>query len=282
MGERKQQDTAKEKVVQKKQKVCIAIEFGNRVYPVNVNMQVREDLLQSLHPEYLSIPDSLEEGRVTVKQCFFSGERKVPNVYRFLAHVHDGQSEIRRFTDKSSGLSESRFNDRPLNADEHLKNIVLLLESPHEEEYNYAKGFQPIAPAQGSTGNFLNRDIGRVLNTILGETRLENGEYRVIIINPVPYQTSLHYLHGHAIKSFYKSLRNSVWKVLWDNESCFQAELGQLLGELQPALIINSCTAELKDDVTTFLQGHFPHLIIYTTNHPSAWWLGHNVKKAKE
>lgn len=115
--------------------------------------------------------------------------------------------------DEIQKIQASRYNDKKL-TDSGEKSIIILLESPHKGEYDYSNGLiKPIAPAQASTGKNIENNIVKVLRDLVLDysCKLNNGTYRLLIVNPIPYQTSLHYLHAQPIKSsMYKKLRNEV------------------------------------------------------------------------
>ena len=179
--------------------------------------------------------------------------------------------------------------------------IVLLLESPSEEEYRCGNINWPLAPANGKTGDNIDRCLCRVLSDIqkefnrpeLNEERLIRDRHineklivpdcRVIISNPIQFQTNLRTIHGQSTRgtanSKWKSLRNNVWKALWKEgvgdgrlgyiQLCFRARLNTY----RPSLIINACTNDgsLKRCVKDFVRRELPKVPLYHTHHPSTW-----------
>ena len=135
-----------------------------------------------------------------------------------------------------------------------IGSIVLLLESPHRDEYQPGNINSPIAPANGATGHNIDQCLGKVLSHINAQNPIEPGSH-IIISNPIQFQTSLHAIHGKSSwsDSRWGTLRNHVWRKLWGDQhmqQCFR----ERLKSYKPSLIINACTAELKSHINGFFQ----------------------------
>jgi hypothetical protein len=82
----------------------------------------------------------------------------------------------------------------------------------------------------------------------------------------------LNFLHDDGIL---KSLRDNVWKCLWENDNRFKEDLKNLIKSIKPKIILNGCTKELKP----FVNKSINELIInenfittiFNINHPSSW-----------
>ena len=220
-------------------------------------------------------PNVCTLGNVVRVVDFFGVNNRVPDVSRY--HIGGNRQPVRH-----CDIPESQL--RP-----QLRTIVLLVESPHSDEYQCGNYF-PIAPARGSTG----RNIHRCLRTVLSRvgTKLRSAELNVnehivpgdhvIISNPVQFQTSLHAIHGHSPSaSRWSTLRNNVWKALWNEggeggyiQLCFLARLNTY----KPRLIVNACTGRRNDTnslnsiVTGFVQDKFPNVPLFYAHHPSIKW----------
>lgn len=156
--------------------------------------------------------------------------------------------------------------------------LVILLESPHRDEFGASVG-SPIGPARGVTGE----GIDRYLETVLRDDERcrclirRRRPDRVIITNPIPFQTSLYAIHRGRLDKW-RTLRDKIWRELWkleDSNGCcvFQRCLLTKLQRYNPALIINACTGGEKGlglKVTKVLSQHYPDLCI-KKNHPSSW-----------
>lgn len=154
-----------------------------------------------------------------------------------------------------------------------VRNIVLLLESPHSEEYGESVMY-PEAPARGRTGRNIDQYLGTVLSRIQGG--FTEVDCHVIISNPIQFQTSLHAIHGQNLwDSKWTTLRNKVWRALWHKLSIRQ-DFGERLNGYNPSVIINACTGSLKDDVHTFVGTLFNENRqvappCYKVSHPVNW-----------
>ena len=166
-----------------------------------------------------------------------------------------------------------------LDIQEQTGSIVLLLESPHEHEYEYIDGgfARRKKPACGKTGGQIDKCLGTVLLHIQVETGLVNSGCHVVISNPIQFQTSLHAIHGQEGGNW-TTLRDNVWRALWDEDErdnhitqCFQRRLGRY----HPKVIINACTSALKPRVTECVQEwnneRNPAVPLYKIHHPSSW-----------
>ena len=215
--------------------------------PESIEKKLR-DLANSGDP-YVSI----SKNKVVIGQMFDTA-MKVPDVYRY--KVEKDWDLIVQRVGRDKGVGEEC----------HLPTIVLLLESPHKDEYDNGT---PIAPAMGRTGRNLDSHLAYVLSQI--RNRIFNGS-RVIVSNPVQFQTSLHMILPGKIN---KGVKNAVWKALWQwlyVQGCFASRMENY----NPYLVINACTGGQnknapRKQVTDFLKTKKICQNIYETNHPTNW-----------
>ena len=229
---------------------------------------------------------------------FFGECNRVPDVSRY--HIGDDGHPFHH-----CDVPESQLHLQ-------LRSIVLLVESPSVSEYQFENVNFPIAPAKGTTGENIHRCLRKVLSDVrtefndagLDETALINAEHieaklivpggrRVIISNPIQFQTNLRSIHGQSTtkrgNAKWATLRDNVWTALWSEgepgyiQHCFRARLNTY----RPSLIINACTGNrtrrafltrtedlnpthgLKSLVTKFVRTKFPNVPLYEVNHPS-------------
>ena len=116
-------------------------------------------------------------------------------------------------------LIKNKVNDR----------IVIILESPHKDEYSK----QITAPAMGTTGENINKYLLDILNKKIGNPQGDKKEYDVILMNAIQYQTSL------GIDTEY--FRDRVWLTLW-NKGVARDEFIRKLEDYKPDIIFNFCT----------------------------------------
>ena len=205
-----------------------------------------------------------------VEESFFN--MRIAPVFRYKIKRMDSNILLYEFKNKDKAFLCSRYNDHPI-SEAGGKNIVLILESPHQDEFS--RMFEPIAPAQGETGIQIEAHICDLLRRIPSAI-MDNQIYNLLIVNPVPCQTSLNYLHKMPLQGVYKTLRDKVWKCLWENDSTkIKKEFIKTIETLKPKLILNLCTANLSEYVDRELvQISLKGCKIYKAWHPSSWFKG--------
>lgn len=201
---------------------------------------------------------------------FFDMPSMVKDVCR--GHLFSSTRATISYTENSEKHPDFRlsaFNDQP--ADGNTNAVVLILESPHKSEY-LKRGCEltPIAPAQGKkpgdAGGAISKYIERIMEDI---GSLNPGNYPFLIVNPIPYQTSLFHLLG--LTKIDVALRNEVWMRLWKLKPIRDFFIQRLDG-YQPKLIINACTTPACCYVTDFLIQTSHRDILFKCMHPSCNW----------
>lgn len=221
----------------------------------------------------------LEDGNVLVTD-FFGERNKVPDVSRYRIAEGNSVRHNRRYSignnkyliphcDISRQLLQDLLREQQI-LEQQIGNIVLILESPHKDEYQPGNINCPIAPANGGTGHNIDQYLATVLSRI-DDQQLIAPSCHVIISNPIQFQTSLHAIHQQSLKDYWETLRDNVWRTLWGNENgqiqnCF----GERLDAYNPSLIINACTDALTRHVTKFVREALPDVpLYYETYHPA-------------
>ncbi|WP_179234273.1 hypothetical protein [Heyndrickxia coagulans] len=201
---------------------------------------------------------------------FFDESNRVPDVYRF-----DYSKKIIKVRDSIPDITN------------HNKRIVIILESPHKDEYKYfdecgnkiilpkrgncsdiiqgAMKMEPVFPAMGTTGANLEKYLKEVIIPIIDEDK----KYEVIICNPVPYQTSLFVLHGQSLTNS-KKLKRNVWNALWSEEK-IKCDFANRIVSYNPSIIVNCCTYLFKRKISKFLISLKLDTKLYESTHPSSW-----------
>lgn len=224
------------------------------------------------------------------KHCKFDGEEMVSilGVYQEEKRVHDvwrynvtvKNYKIVKFCKFYQGVG--RFFDQTI--DTKNRSIVLIIESPHKDEYD--NKFAPIAPAQGATGEKIEKYIVDLLRNHK-QVRLSDGLYNILIVNPVQFQASLFNLHKVSLSSknsAVSAIRDKVWLSIFSKE---KDNFVDRLISYKPSLLINACTAKLKSIVDTEIKyllrnkqlncgGYF-----IADKHPSVWSSKTKLTKAK-
>ena len=120
------------------------------------------------------------------------------------------------------------------------KTIVIILESPHKDEFIQSGSvFTPQKAAQGTTGENINNYIAQRewVKT------LEDGVYAIQLMNAIQYQMSCYnsILLPNNIDGIDEVLRNRIFYLFWQQESIVQDFVDRLTG-YTPTVIINACT----------------------------------------
>ena len=242
----------------------------------NSPVKVDDDLFQGKHVEP-------HDNYVLVKN-FFEVNNKVPDVSRYCIGVegccahYDDRHRIceDRYLIPHRDVSRQDLAQLLQRQQRQIRNIVLLLESPHECEYINGDIAHPKAPASGPTGNNIDRCLGAVLSRI--DAELIKPGCQVIISNPIQFQTSLHAIHRQSLRkdnNKWARLRDNVWRTLWSEQhiqNCFLARLKSYY----PKVVINACTGDMscrhnkpKKIVKNFVRQHLRNVPFYNVPHPS-------------
>jgi|LSQX01.1.fsa_nt_gb hypothetical protein len=247
-----------------------------------IDVKVRIPDNGSISKATLKVSISLIDGDKMeyLKQHFFSPATVVPDVYRYKVYIK--QDDLILGQHLKSDVSDTRFFDHK--ASRYKKSIVLLLESPHSKEY-YCENEEmlPIAPAQGITGNNLHLYISNYIKKATQVCNLNLGSYPIIIVNPIPWQTSLHYVlenQREIQKKEKKEIKEEVWRKIWETEGV-QKYFKSRLDRYNPKLFINACTGgkfsnddldstQLNYLVYKYLRDNYEGVPIVNTCHPSS------------
>lgn len=212
----------------------------------------------------------------------FEASNTVPDVDRYRLRLAGGRISLDCHTVRTvSPLSNDYYDVLPEDQrSTYTKTIVIVLESPHKEEYLHNDIFNPIAPAQGATGRNVQKYLHCVLHSWPGLCdELEQGT-RIVLSNPVQIQASL---ASKISSSDWRKVRDVVWTAMWNDQSV-RNDFESRLERYSPDFIINACTHNAgcncqqcpenteckKNKVRTFLEGRFgaPK---YEVAHPSSW-----------
>lgn len=215
----------------------------------------------------------------------------VPDVDRYRLHMEDGRIALHPHSQCRVAWCSNRYYDHdPIAAGVEGKTIVIVLESPHKDEYLRNVG-QPIAPAQGATGSNIQGYLDEVLHSCHALCDELTAGTRVLLSNPVQFQASLISIIDYSKLDkpkqdpTWKKIRDAVWKALWHLQPV-QDDFKDRFENYRPDFIVNACTHDLgcdykcltatssgcrKRKVHDFLLGAFSSAHIYSANHPSSW-----------
>lgn len=166
------------------------------------------------------------------------------------------------------------------------RTLAIVLESPHESEYENNMIDHPLRPAMGKTGENIDEYLMHVVRSCallhLGICR----RTRVVLVNPIQFQCSL----VSVIKKNkrWTKIRDRVWNALWSQQS-IRDEFRSRLGVYRPDFIINACTHDIdcrrrrctknleckKHKIRNFIAAHFESPTSkYEIAHPCSWQRG--------
>lgn len=116
------------------------------------------------------------------------------------------------------------------NKTKNLKRIVVILESPHTDEYMCTDSPQP---ANGKTGKSIQKGLRCVINNYKDSKWVPDEKYEIIIMNAIQYQLSL----GSSTQKY----RDQMFIRMWAHEAVRNNFIARLT-KYQPDIIINCCT----------------------------------------
>lgn len=180
------------------------------------------------------------------------------------------------------------------------KRIVIILESPHKDEFkksikkdDFFDDECEANPALGRTGIKLQEYFN---DKVVREKLKIEGHYCVILMNSVQYQCSL----GEKTKLY----RDCIWLKYWFEKETLNS-FEQRLNEYKPNIVVNLCTKgnykgrrshlekclkkipseipnkkdgiTLREIVSIYVKKVFPKMAIYEGNHPCSWWTNKGI-----
>lgn len=220
---------------------------------------------------------------IDINDAFGNGNR-VHDVDRYRIRCRDGILRLDPHSGNGQDLVEgSNYQDIRPQGNFIQDTLIVILESPHKDEYRNNCIDRPIAPAQNNRNDreIIGAGIG-IQNYLLDvinlcpnlRCSLSVRETRVILCNPIQFQTSL---VAVICSPEWRKIRDKVWRTLW-NVPQIKEEFRMRLTSYNPNYIINACTSKLQKNISDFLrQGHFANFMKYETYHPSYWNKGRKL-----
>ena len=127
------------------------------------------------------------------------------------------------------------------------KRIIIILESPHKDEYIIKENKCIGYPAMGQTGISIKKYLQNIINNKLIDELDSQYEYDIILMNSIQYQTSL----GENPKLF----RDRIWTTLWIKYE-LRSNFIERLKEYKPDIIFNFCSkGDHSKDLISNLTG---------------------------
>ncbi|MGU8577019.1 hypothetical protein ACV3RL_09880 [Clostridium perfringens] len=253
-------------------------------FEINIDKEICKKIIDN--------KDNFENINILTKQKeieingMFDDNTKVKDTYRYKISFEENYPKFIDIVPRKNEedfMVNSNYKEYPISHEKEIKSIVIILESPHKDEYlEKDKHLIPKGPAQGKTGEGIKENILVLLNELQQNYDLDfkNGIYRVILINSIMYQTSIYSLHkvGLSENLKYQKLRDNIWRQIWANKESKKL-LNDRVKKSNPYLIINACTKVGKEEISKLLSEENYENII-ETNHPCTW-KGFGIKKLK-
>lgn len=154
--------------------------------------------------------------------------------------------------------------------------IVLVLESPHKDEYDKFNRIRAIGPAFGHTGENINKYFAYVLNIALLKQTMRTPEkygiYDLVLINAIQYQCSL----GESTSIY----RDDMFLHLWIEKKCnedFLNRINTLLLKYSGDKIVINCCTQGKHKLQNLVENEIDNCASikhhYMCAHPSSWFI---------
>lgn len=168
-------------------------------------------------------------GKYSIPKELFRCDKKVYDEIRYKIEIENGivrKKKIEKYISSKVDIDDDYKS---------YKRIVVIIESPHKDEYD--DNFNPKGPAQGKTGDMIEKNIDQILELFKGEDEnVENSKYILIISNPVQFQASLGSFYDNGL---HKSIRNNIWSELY---KIYKDDFVKRLEEYEPNYILNATT----------------------------------------
>ena len=191
---------------------------------------------------------------------------------KYVGDISRNGTELYKFED------ESEFVERGNPPNPSDRKLILVLESPHKDEYRRKDEFGKVTPvpANGTTGQHIRTYIGKVLRCSTGT---DCGTLQVILMNAVQYQCSQAHSLSGKVNNCNRLKRDEVFrKTFSQGEELKQRLRGLHITDLD--IVINCC---IKGDRTPYLRDLVGEAIkdvrgqpfqfkYFATCHPSVWF----------
>ena len=257
------------------------IEFNNRSnFKIDIPSKAKL-ILKKIFKTHVSTSFFSSSG---LKNIVSISDYKVPDVWRYVISIDSMNNVNKLFLCQS--LKKSVYPDRDIpEIFSYTKRIILLLESPHKDEFYFKNGILTTkAPAQGATGGNINFYITNIIEDIIKQAPLSKGTYDLLIVNPVPYMASLGVFYDGGMEA---ELKENVWNTFWGIKDITD-DFEKRCIDYKPSLILNFCTKgkkiKMQEKITSFIMNisNLNTIPIWNGNHPSIWQVhGFNLKKIR-
>lgn len=166
-------------------------------------------------------------------------------MFRQLNFIERWKLKIPKKNDNEMACHFKRILVDNYNANKSTNISIVVLESPHNDEY-YKEHGEKIAkgPAYGKTGDNFNKYFPSLLRNAIIDKKivLKSGRYEIIFMNGIQYQCSL----GDTTSKY----RDEFFLNCWENDKCkedFKERLKRYVSLVKDCVVINCCTKGKKN-----------------------------------
>lgn len=164
------------------------------------------------------------------------------------------------------------------------ENFVLLLESPHKDEFD-SRG-NPLRPANGITETKINNLLGKeITNHLIKNPSIhvlnQKTVYKVFLVNAIQYQTSCYNAlnNQQGYKDNWRTIRNAVFKALWNDRTInLPSNLTNRIKNLKASIVVECITGGMNKNgqpcgLKKVVLNGLPTAITisFSLKHPSSW-----------
>lgn len=155
--------------------------------------------------------------------------------------------------------------------------IVIILESPHKNEYELDQLWDKPNPAMGTTGTKLGNNIGDLIKAVSKTyPQINRGKYQIVLMNSIQYQCSL------GVTPLDVTVRDFVFSQIWKLIDEIRESFVTRLKSYKPKFIFNLCTMgkvvpHLDFLVQALINDKYlkdNKVNLFVGNHPSGWRKG--------
>ena len=195
---------------------------------------------------------------------------------------------LREIIDKDEDEAEEIFKDKNV--------IVIILESPHKNEYtiykkeNNEKLYNSV-PALGKTGKNIEEYLDEILKNQLKELQ-SNDEYLIILMNSIQYPCSLFEPTERHRSQVFEDCWNKKYVSEEEDIYLYREDFKKRLKSYNPSIVINACTGNTiernkklsgylgeRKNLNVLVQKEIDDLIekkiieskLYQIHHPCRW-----------
>ena len=110
------------------------------------------------------------------------------------------------------GNSTQCYDFSKLKPDTNKESIVIILESPHQDEYELNSSWNQPNPALGTTGTNLEKYIDCLIDAVSElDSKIMKEKYQIVLMNSIQYQCSLGRINGCLNKEIRDLIFTSIW-----------------------------------------------------------------------